>query len=294
MEKKEGDKHGLKYKDKRKRHCKNVNDGNTESEGAEGKITGKRAAKEDDSTNKKKRRLQKIEFDEATCSVVVKGTSTLKDIKRTFKNFKAVKSGENGFILEYPSREHALVDMKANRRQEREGGERSSRYLDNKYILTNLSYKEDKESISKVFEKYGEIERITIKKNKDNISTGKAIITFKKKAVIKEEIVMNNKPIYIERVKKPLENKTRFFLGKITKSLSIVDIRKILAEARCKPKDIRILYGENKRNRGYGFIEYANEEDANMFAKKFEKIKELLGPESYYEYSNEKAFSKRK
>lgn len=297
MKRKGGDKHKLKCKEKSKRHCRDINNGNHTEEREKkgrGKSMCKKISKEDDETDKKRKRYQKIEFDEATCSVTVKGNSTLRDIKKTFKNFKDVKSGEDGFVLEYPSKEHALVDMKANRGQGGEKKEDSSRYLSNKYILTNLSYKEDKESISKVFEKYGEIERITIKTNKDNISTGKAIITFKKRAVIKEEIVMSNKPIYIERIKKPLENKTRFFLGKLTKSLSIVEIRKIFAETKCKPKDIRILYGENKRNRGYGFIEYANEKDANVFIGKFEKIKSLLGPECYYEYSNEKASSKKK
>ncbi|KAL7347916.1 RNA-binding domain-containing protein [Encephalitozoon intestinalis] len=281
LECKEGNKKRLKGEDI-PRSCK------------EKKESSKGKKEKDEISREKKKNIEAIKFDEATCSLVIKGSLTLKDIKEAFKNFKSIENGKGHFILKYPSKEHALVDMKANRKQGKEKKESSGRYLDNKYILTNLSYKENEESISKVFEKYGEIERIRIKKNKDNISTGKAIITFKKKAVIKEEIVMNNKPVYIERMKKPWENKTRFFLGKLNKAHSIVEIRKILADVECKPKEIRVIYGENKRNRGYGFIEYANEEDANAFTEKFEEIKDRLGAGCYYEYSNEKASSRRR
>ncbi|KMV66333.1 putative RNA-binding protein [Encephalitozoon cuniculi EcunIII-L] len=288
---------GCEYVQGSKKHRKSTEEkkDSGESERGTGKGSGrKEVGKMDRSPDGRKAGFQRIEFDEASCTIRVKGDFTLKDIKRRFENLKSVKSSEGGFVLEYPSKEHALVDMKANRRPRGVKKEKNCEYLDNKYILTNLSYKETEESISETFGKYGEIERVTIKKNRDCISTGKAIITFKKRTFIKDEIIMSNKPIYIERIKKPLENKRRFFLSKLKKSHSIVAIRKILSDAGCKPKDIRVLYGENKRNRGYGFIEYDSEKDADVLVSKFEEIRDLLGPECYYEYSNEKISSRKK
>lgn len=239
-------------------------------------------------------RLQRVEFDEPSCSVTIEGRCTAEEIRDAFKNAESMRGEDGKFVLKYPSKEHALVDMRANKRPAGKRREKGGEYMDNKYILTNLSYKETEESISKEFGKYGKVERVAIQKNRDNVSTGKAVITFEKRAVIRNDVVMSNKPIYIERIKKPLENKKRFFLGKMNKSHSIVAIRKILADAGCKPKEMRVLYGENKRNRGYGFIEYGSEADADKFVGSFEGIKDLLGPGCFYEYSNEKAVSKRR
>lgn len=237
-------------------------------------------------------RFSKFEFDEPTCSIKIKQkTSNQSGIKNAFKNAASVKKDGAFYILSYASKEHALVDMKANRRVDRRG---NSEYMDNKFILINLSYKETEESISEVFKKYGKIEKILIQRNKDGISVGRAVITFEKRAVIRDEIVMSSKPIYIERIRKPLENKTRFFLSNIEKSLSIVAIRKILADAKCKPKDIRVIYSENNRNKGYGFIEYDSKEKADVFIDRFKDVRALLGAGSSYEYSNEKANPRRR
>lgn len=227
------------------------------------------------------------EFVESRCCVRVRHeNANQQDVLRAFKNALDARKDGLFFVLRYSSKEHALVDIKANRAEKSELGESS--YMDSKYILTNLSYKETEESISKVFGKYGEIEKVVIQRNKESMSVGRATITFKKKAVVWEEVVMNSKPIHIERIRRPLENRTRFFLSRLNKALSIVEIRKVLADAKCKPKDIRVIYSENKRNKGYGFIEYASEAAADVFVESFESIKALLGPECFYEYSNEK------
>ena len=165
--------------------------------------------------------------------------------------------------------------MKTNRKPVIRKEEREDGYMNNKFILVNLSYKETEECIREVFGKYGEIEKVAIQ-DKDNMSVVRAIITFKSKVVIRDDIVMANKPIYIERIKKPLKDRTRFFLRKLNKSLSIVTLRKILVDAECKRKDIKISYGENKRNKGYGSIKYGTEGEANVFASKFDEIGHLL------------------
>ncbi|KAM0672023.1 putative RNA-binding protein [Ordospora colligata] len=238
-------------------------------------------------------KIFKMEFDEQMCSIKLECAGTLERVKELFSNPKAITVIERGYLLEYPSKEHALVDMKTNRRPSGKKSELVEEYMNTKFILMNLSYKETEETISEKFSKYGKIEKISIKKNKYNISTGKAIIIFKNKAVIRDEVVMNSKPIYIERVKAPVQNKKRLFLGGLTKKHSIVDIRTILAGAGCKPVDIVVPYGDNKKNKGYGFIEYRDEKEANVFVRKFSSIKSMLGPECYFEYSNEKKLLKK-
>ena len=70
---------------------------------------------------------------------------------------------------------------------------------------------------------------------------------------------------------------------------------KALVDVNCKPKNIRVKYGEvNKISKGYGFIEYDTEKEANFFISKFGEIKSLLGKECFYEYSNEKANIKKR
>ncbi|KAH9411567.1 hypothetical protein HK407_04g06720 [Ordospora pajunii] len=247
----------------------------------------------DKECNSVRLKIFNMDFEKETCSIKLECAGTLERVKELFSNPKTVTAIEGGYLLEYPSKEHALVDMKANRRPSGKKSALSEEYMNTKYILLNLSYKETEETISKEFSKYGEIEKISIKKNKYNISTGKAVITFKKKAVIRDEVVMSSKPIYVERVKVPVQNKKRFFVGGLAKKHSIVEIRTILANAGCKPLDIVVPYGNNKKNKGYGFIEYRDEKEANVFASKFDSVKALLGPDCYFEYSNEKKLLKK-
>lgn len=240
--------------------------------------------------DRRKTGFARPQFDEATCSIRTKCRGAdQSDVRDRFKNASSVEQDGEFLVLRYPSKEHALVDMKANRRPGGSREEGKGKYMDNKFIVTNLSYKETEESIAEEFGRYGEIEKIVIQRNKEGMSVGKAVITFKGRTVIGDGIVMSSKPIYIEKIRKPLENKTRFFVGRLDKSLSIVAIRKVLADNGCKPKDIRVIYSENKRNKGYGFIEYGSEGEALAFASRFGEMKKQLGAECFYEYSNEKA-----
>jgi hypothetical protein len=232
--------------------------------------------------------LPRPEFDKEKLAIRLKRNGTLmyRDVKRAYLRYSKIKVADDYFVLAYANMKDAKEDYKSNLST----AKWSSRveYMDNKYILSNLSYKETEESITERFRKFGEVERVAIERNRDGISTGKAVITFRDSAFIKGEVVMNSKLISVERIKRPQHNYNRLFLSHVNKDMTIVSIRKLVMSIGPRPTDIRLKYSENKRHNGYCFLTYDTEEKAKAVASRFDEVKERLGPEAYIEFSVEK------
>lgn len=218
----------------------------------------------------------------------------MKHLKDIFVNFKNCQENETHYILKYSTKEHALVDLKtsARARKAAAGTVSTPLYYDNRYLINNLSYKETEESITEAFSKFGTVERVILRKNKDGYASGKAMLTFAQGVKIEEEVILNNKIIGITRIKEDIVDQRSIFMSHIKKTLQIATLRKVLANHGCKPSDIRIRYDENKRNKGYGFLEFKTAEEAKIFESKFPQFKSHLGDEVYCEYAKDKKSAK--
>jgi hypothetical protein len=233
--------------------------------------------------------LPKAEFDRENLTIRLRrgGTLTYKDVKRRYSRYSDIKVAGDYFVMKYADKEDARKDYKSGLNTARPS--KRVEYLDNKYVLTNLSYKETEESIAERFKVFGSVERISIERNRDKVSVGRAIVTFRGSAAINEEVVMSSKLIGIERVRKPVHNYNRLFLSHINKSMTIVSIRKLVMSIGPRPTDIRLKYSENRRHNGYCFLTYETEEKAKAVAARFDEIKNKFGEGCYLEFSIEKA-----
>ncbi|WUR04965.1 RNA-binding domain-containing protein [Vairimorpha necatrix] len=165
----------------------------------------------------------------------------------------------------------------------------------NTYVVNNLSYKETEETIKERFKKYGTVENVKLCYTKDQKFIGKAIITFKNRVKINEEITLGHKVLRIEKLKEKIVNDKRIFISRINKNISILEMRNIFKSHGVKPKDIRCRYEtETKRNNGYCHITYNTAEEAKKFEEEWTRFKGKLGQETYYEYAQEKIKKRNK
>lgn len=159
-----------------------------------------------------------------------------------------------------------------------------------KIEISNLSYKETESSIRKYFSKFGTIKEVNLE-FKDCVFTGKAIITytsFRRFDILDHEHIINDNYLLISCINKKIRyNHRRVILKNIKKSLEKVHLRKMLA--RYKIKSIQLKHtGKKKRNLGFGFVEFMDEQECALFVENYDKLKENIGPDSMVEFSIEK------
>jgi len=201
------------------------------------------------------------------------------------KKFSALVSSETSVTLKYKRRDDMEADMRSL-------GLLPKTYIENKLIVHNLSFRDTEETVAECFGQLAEVEKVVLEKNSKGVCTGKGTVTFCSgfypgKEGSLYELRLSGRLLRIERIKKQLKNKTRLFISHIRKSIKISELRAILKKAGYVPKSIKIDLNEN-RNKGYGFVEFHTEEQAERFIKAFHSFKEVLGAESFVEYSQEK------
>ncbi len=201
-----------------------------------------------------------------------------------------IKNKASHYISKIETNEHII--LKYRRKSDLEADLRalgllSKTYLENKIIVKGLGYRENEESVKEYFSQFGKVEKVVLEKNLKNRCTGRGTITFFSNINTSQPFRLNNRLLFIERIKKQHVNTTRLHISHIYKNINISKLRLILKSEGFVPKNIRIdLF--NGKNPGYGFVEFKNPEEASKFIDNFDKLKILLGPESYVEFSKEK------
>ncbi|ELA42167.1 uncharacterized protein VICG_00810 [Vittaforma corneae ATCC 50505] len=214
-----------------------------------------------------------------------------KMVKQKAKKYSALIPSSNTIVLKYKRKEDMEVDLRSL-------GLTPKTYIENKLIVHNLSFKETEESVSRFFGQFAEVEKVVLEKNSKGLCVGKGVVTFSTAFYSGQEkklydLRMNGRLLRIERIKKQVLNRTRLFISHIKKNLKIADLRSILKKEGFVPKSVKIDLNDN-RNKGYGFVEFQTPEQAESFVKSYSKLKELLGPGSFVEYSQEKQDKSRK
>lgn len=209
----------------------------------------------------------------------------MKVVKLKAKKFLAVIPARDTVTVKYRRKDDMEADMRAL-------GFLPKTYIENKLIVHNLSFKETEESVAECFRQLGKVEKVILERNRKQVCTGKATVTFCSAFYPGQENTMydlrlNGRLLRIERIKKQIRNKTRLFISHIRKNIKIAELRMILKKAGYVPKSIKIDLNDN-RNRGYGFVEFHTSEQAEGFIKAFSTIKDTLGKDSFVEYSQEK------
>lgn len=206
--------------------------------------------------------------------------SIRKAVKSKAKKFIAMVTNGNKIVLKYRRRTDMGADLRAL-------GLKSKTYIENKIIVVGIGYKETEESVLAYFKQFGEIEKVVIEKNKKGLCTGKGTVTFTSNINTGQTFRLNGRLLRIERIKKQAINTTRLHISHMQKDINISKLRAALKTAGHIPKNIRIDL-VNGRNRGYGFIEFHTPEDAETFANDYASVRDLIGANSYIEFSKEK------
>ncbi|KAI4292879.1 hypothetical protein PAPHI01_2153 [Pancytospora philotis] len=201
-------------------------------------------------------------------------------VKSKGKKFTTMVANGNKLVLKY--RRHA--DMEADLRAL---GLKSKTYIENKIIVLGIGYKETEESVLAYFKQFGEVEKVVMEKNKKGICAGKATVTYTSSVNTGQVFRLNGRLLRIERIKKQTINTTRLHISHMTKDMNISKLRAALKTGGFVPKNIRIDLNDGK-NRGYGFIEFHTPDEAGAFIGEFESVRELIGPNSFVEFSKEK------
>lgn len=160
-------------------------------------------------------------------------------------------------------------------------------YIENKILVKGLGYRETEESVKQYFSQFGTVEKVLLEKNSKGRCTGRGTITFTTNINTSREFRLNNRLIFIERLKKQHLNTTRLHISHINKDINISKMRLILKSGGFIPKNIRIDM-TNSKNNGYGFVEFKTPEEAYSFIEGFGNLQELFGLKSYVEFSKEK------
>ncbi|EOB14254.1 RNA-binding protein Musashi like protein 1 [Nosema bombycis CQ1] len=217
---------------------------------------------------------------------ISKNSIKMKNIESIYPNNIGVEETKTSFLVLYKNAKTAKKDLRINEKY---------KFYNDKLIISNFSYKENEESIKKFLSDLGEVVDISLEKNKDDVFTGKAVVTFESSVKIDKELKLNNKILRVERIRKQVVNDKRIFIGRIDMNLSIMDIRKVIKEAGARITDVRIRYEKDThKNIGYGHLSFKTREDAVKFENSFQNIKKTLGPHSFYEYAKEKFMGPRK
>lgn len=228
-----------------------------------------------------------------------------KKIKKVIEN-EALRTFKNSHItLEYlASKKCAKTGVddiatkvvksnKSSRFVQDTGPKKSSQNDDNKdskkvciykFLITNLTYDENNESLTKTFQKYGTVHKVIIMTNRDGYCTGSAKILFNKMFKrVPNEIICRNRTIFV----KYLHESTKIFISNIDKALNKEKICNYLKKKNIKVQDIRIQNDRRGQNRGYCFIDFDNEYDIIRFRRWFKRDGRWLGSRCTIEAANQ-------
>ncbi|KAF7702798.1 Heterogeneous nuclear ribonucleoprotein D0 [Cucumispora dikerogammari] len=161
-------------------------------------------------------------------------------------------------------------------------GEKYQKTLEERtFYLSNLSYKETKETIIEKMSKYGEIKSLKMETNDNKIFTGACIIEYEvfNKAIFTDEITSDGRFVEIKRklIKNVVLSTTRLFISNIKKNLSREKIEAIFLSYKLKPSVVVKNGGPRKRNAGFCFLDFRTEENARKFLNLKDKLKVELG-----------------
>lgn len=246
------------------------------------KLGGENRGLEEDASTHNGKRHEKFEIKDKNL-ILDKRMSRI--VKQKARKYSTMVPSSNSIVLKYKRREDMDADMRSL-------GLKPKTYIESKLIVHNLSFKETEESVGQFFSQFGEVEKVVLEKNSKGLCIGKGVVTFSTAFYPGQEkslynLRMNGRLLRIERIKKQMLNRTRLFISHIKKNLKIADLRSIMKKEGFVPKSVKIDLNDN-RNKGYGFVEFQTPEQAESFMKSYSKLKDLLGPDSFVEYSQEK------
>ncbi|KAL6120738.1 hypothetical protein NUSPORA_02484 [Nucleospora cyclopteri] len=154
------------------------------------------------------KRQKKVSFSDKVTEHII-WSKTIEDKKSIVKNltltisckiakkatrYKTLIKSSGKTILRYRNKTELQADMRSM-------GLLEKTYMENKLLVTNLSYRETEESIKKYFNGYGKVIKVTVEKNKKGFCIGKAVITIENYQFDRVEHKMSNRVIRVEKVK---------------------------------------------------------------------------------------------